>query len=264
MGILDDAIRQHLELMRQSGADESALRQLEDEAFGPPTRPGEPDFPSREGADPEPAGEQPPPEASPADAETRVEPVAPPELDPVEAPSAQAPAEAEAAPAAELPADFPPEEPDLSTVDQPTIVYDYTNEEVVEIEALDLELEDEDDELDAPADGFDAPADELDAPADEDLRPPPPAEPSEAARSAGPAEAPVGPPAIDEPALDEAPSDELELEDPVELPGEGGPPSAEGDGEAEDVLEETPEFLRDAPEDDELWFEQGEPKDFDF
>ena len=34
--------------------------------------------------------------------------------------------------------------------------------------------------------------------------------------------------------------------------------------EDEDVLEETPEFLRDAPEDDELWFEQGEPKDFDF
>ena len=30
------------------------------------------------------------------------------------------------------------------------------------------------------------------------------------------------------------------------------------------MLEETPEFLQDAPEDDELWFEQGEPKDFDF
>ena len=30
------------------------------------------------------------------------------------------------------------------------------------------------------------------------------------------------------------------------------------------MLEETPEFLRDAPEDDELWFEQGKPKDFDF
>ena len=39
--------------------------------------------------------------------------------------------------------------------------------------------------------------------------------------------------------------------------------SADGD-EDEDVLEETPEFLRDQPEDDELWFEQGEPKDFDF
>ena len=40
-----------------------------------------------------------------------------------------------------------------------------------------------------------------------------------------------------------------------------------GDGEQrddEDVLEETPEFLRVAPEDDELWFEQGKPKDFDF
>ncbi len=34
--------------------------------------------------------------------------------------------------------------------------------------------------------------------------------------------------------------------------------------EEEDVLEETPEFLRDTPEDERLWFEQGEPKDFDF
>ena len=30
------------------------------------------------------------------------------------------------------------------------------------------------------------------------------------------------------------------------------------------VLADTPDFLRDAPEDDELWFEQGKPKDFDF
>ena len=30
------------------------------------------------------------------------------------------------------------------------------------------------------------------------------------------------------------------------------------------MLEETPEFLRDAPEDERLWFEQGGPKDFDF
>ena len=45
MGILDDAIRQHLDLKRQRGATESELKQLEDEAFGPPSRPGEPDFP---------------------------------------------------------------------------------------------------------------------------------------------------------------------------------------------------------------------------
>ncbi len=39
MGILDEAIREHLELMRQHGADESALKALEDDAFGRPKRP---------------------------------------------------------------------------------------------------------------------------------------------------------------------------------------------------------------------------------
>ena len=33
---------------------------------------------------------------------------------------------------------------------------------------------------------------------------------------------------------------------------------------AEDVLEETPEFLEETPESDRLWFEQRPPKDFDF
>jgi hypothetical protein len=32
----------------------------------------------------------------------------------------------------------------------------------------------------------------------------------------------------------------------------------------EDVLEDTPEFLQDAPEHDRLWFEQKPPRDFDF
>jgi hypothetical protein len=36
------------------------------------------------------------------------------------------------------------------------------------------------------------------------------------------------------------------------------------DGEDEDVLEETPEFLQDTPEHDRLWFEQKPPRDFDF
>ena len=43
MSILDDAIREHLELKRAHGADESELKKLEDEAFGPPSRPEEPD-----------------------------------------------------------------------------------------------------------------------------------------------------------------------------------------------------------------------------
>ena len=36
------------------------------------------------------------------------------------------------------------------------------------------------------------------------------------------------------------------------------------DGEEEDVLEETPDFLQETPEHDRLWFEQKPPKDFDF
>ncbi|MBA2522842.1 MAG: hypothetical protein H0V25_05870, partial [Solirubrobacterales bacterium] len=44
MGILDDAIRQHLELKRQHGAEGDDLERLEKEAFGPATRPGDPEF----------------------------------------------------------------------------------------------------------------------------------------------------------------------------------------------------------------------------
>jgi hypothetical protein len=32
----------------------------------------------------------------------------------------------------------------------------------------------------------------------------------------------------------------------------------------EDVLEETPDFLRETPEQERLWFEQRPPRDFDF
>lgn len=39
MSILDDAIREHLELKRAHGADEAELKRLEDEAFGPAERP---------------------------------------------------------------------------------------------------------------------------------------------------------------------------------------------------------------------------------
>src|ERR1700712_31660 len=43
MSILDDAIREHLELKRAHGAEEGELQKLEDEAFGPPQRPDEAD-----------------------------------------------------------------------------------------------------------------------------------------------------------------------------------------------------------------------------
>jgi hypothetical protein len=43
-----------------------------------------------------------------------------------------------------------------------------------------------------------------------------------------------------------------------------GAASAEHEEPVEDVLEETPEFLRDTPEQERLWFEQQPPRDFDF
>jgi hypothetical protein len=43
MSILDDAIREHLELKRAHGADDVELKRLEDEAFGPPQRPDQAD-----------------------------------------------------------------------------------------------------------------------------------------------------------------------------------------------------------------------------
>src|ERR1700759_5077382 len=41
MSILDDAIREPLELKRAHGADDAEVKRLEDEAFGPPQRPDE-------------------------------------------------------------------------------------------------------------------------------------------------------------------------------------------------------------------------------
>jgi hypothetical protein len=51
-----------------------------------------------------------------------------------------------------------------------------------------------------------------------------------------------------------------------EMPGDADSGvEAEGTGEpVEDVLEETPDFLRDTPEQERLWFEQRPPRDFDF
>lgn len=49
MGILDEAIREHLELKRKHGAEQGELRQLEDEAFGPAERPGEEGQPEASG-----------------------------------------------------------------------------------------------------------------------------------------------------------------------------------------------------------------------
>ncbi len=50
--------------------------------------------------------------------------------------------------------------------------------------------------------------------------------------------------------------------EPAQHPEPSDHPEPSADGE--DVLEETPEFLQDTPDHDRLWFEQRPPKDFDF
>jgi hypothetical protein len=56
--------------------------------------------------------------------------------------------------------------------------------------------------------------------------------------------------------------DSLEWEMPADAAAREQAGSDEPDDE--DVLEETPDFLRETPEQDRLWFEQRPPRDFDF
>jgi hypothetical protein len=222
MGILDDAIRQHLDLKRQRGATESELKELEDEAFGPPGRPGDADFPDSEEA-PEQSGNGRPDTgaAEPALAQAAPEPA--PEPSAGEHPVVEASPEPAEPPIEEEAAPEPtPESEEVTTV------YDHTADREAEPDQLEIEPE--------------------------------PAEPS-----AGAADAPVESLDTVEHAL---PEEEAEPEHPDIAEEPTAEPDAEAepeDGEREeDVLADTPDFLRDAPEDDELWFEQGEPKDFDF
>lgn len=218
MGILDDAIREHLDLKRRQGAADSEIQRLESEAFGPPSRPGEPDFPQTgeeqavgdEAATataepaPEPALDEPAESAASESAffdQTHDEP-------PPEAPGSAAPEPPEAQPQFDL--DDPAAH--LETLSEPAAPEPSSEPPIESLDTVEHHFEG------AIEDTGEAPA----------VAPQPGEQPLESG------EEPTG-------------------EEPVG-----------GEGEEEDVLEETPEFLRDQPEDDELWFEQGEPKDFDF
>ncbi len=279
MGIFDDAIREHLELKRHSGVDEEELKELEDEAFGPPARPGDPDFPgstSEEAA----VESEVPAEAAVFDAETdeaktpddavvEATPAEKPALTPIDETTvletdadSSAPAVEEAAveeeptveePAAKVAEPVEPEpasEPELDPAeassftteereaisDQPTVFFEQQPPEEMELGDLELDIDEEIEEVGGA----------VSEPLTEEE------------------------PLIVEEAFSE-PAGETEVEPPHEAepepapePTTGEPETAEAGTSDDDVLEETPEFLRDNPDDDELWFEQGAPKDFDF
>jgi hypothetical protein len=120
MGLLDDAIREHLELKRRHGADPTEVARQEHEALGPARREPEPE-PEAYEPEPEPPAQEQEPE--PAAFEPEPEPFAP---------------EPEPAP--------PPEarhvEPDL--VDQPTVEHPAAKPEpLIEDQIFDLDEEEE-------------------------------------------------------------------------------------------------------------------------
>ncbi len=320
MGILDEAIREHLELKRQHGAGDSELQQLEDEAFGQAERPGDeqaadplaeaptefleqPETAEAEGSRREPTiadlQEPPPPAEEPAPTEVEVpaeEAAAAVDETPVEEPSAMEheivadPVEA-AAPDDEPQAAGHSTEERHAIAEQPTEMFDVeqelggppnpTDEEIVEEEIAEPRLAptdplagleeteeaevsvqgpapDDDDEYDDEDDAFwneQRLSDELDQALEAPREPEPEIEVEEVAEPA------------DEPESEEY--DEPEPEPEPEAAAAAEPePVAEAEPEAarhdEDVLEETPDFLEESPEDDQLWFEQKPPKDFDF
>lgn len=155
MGTLDDAIRQHLALKRQHGADDDELKKQEDQAFGrgQPAPLPEPEAPAIE---PEPVAAEPEPVA-----ETVPEPIPEPIPEPAPVPAPPAP------------------QPVARREPEPT--------------------------------------------------PEPPSEP------------------------------------PSPQPEPNFDPNVEPvTGPSEEMLEERPSFLDETPDQDELWFEQKAPKDFDF
>lgn len=297
MSILDDAIREHLELKRAHGADDAELKKLEDEAFGPPQRPDEPDpyaeAPTEFLVAPEVgAGEQ---------ADEPGERRAPNIADLQEAP--------EPRPA---PDDGPAEEEQPAAEHEAIADSGHSTEERHAIAEQPTELFDVEGQFEEAAAESDAPSDDelMDAelaeprlaPVDPlagieasipDEAPAPPAEEESAdefdeffseqrlsdelnqALEAPLPDEPGAPPTEEAPAvfvdlneeeLDEDVADaaHLEEEDEPEEEEDADAPAESASSHHEDVLEDTPDFLEDAPEDDNLWFEQKPPKDFDF
>jgi hypothetical protein len=317
MGILDEAIREHLELKRQHGAGDSELQQLEDEAFGQAERPGDEraadplaEAPTEFMTQPPPAEDEgprreptiadlqepPPPaeEPSPTEVEVPAEETAaaaasrPEEEEQaameheivIDAPEVEEPvADAEPEPAAEVGPTGPSTEERQAIAEQPTEMFDVeeelggapspTDEEIVEEEIAEPRLaptdplagleesEEAEVSVQGPAPDDDEYDDEDDAFWNEQRL-------SDELDQA--LEAPRDP----EPALEDEPNFEQgpEAAAPEAPDVEEDEPAAEAETEAahhdDDVLEETPDFLEETPEDDQLWFEQKPPKDFDF
>ena len=223
MGILDDAIREHLELKRSHGAPDDEIRRKEEEVFGRPTAEAAPAA--------EPSDEH-TKLLTPADQEHAVEDLEPLRPAP-EDPYAVHEQAHEPPPAAEAGAGML--EPHEVEPGPPSRPHHHHHEDEQHPALVDH-----------------------DHIGGEEHAPEPVFRQSHGTPTAPP-DAPLDPAPVDDPPVGDPPVENPEIDEP--------PPrqSAEqADGDDEDVLEETPEFLQDAPEHDRLWFEQKPPRDFDF
>jgi hypothetical protein len=227
MGVLDDAIREHLELKRQHGAPEEELRRQEEEALGPVRREVVPSEEGEASGDGEALAEMP----STATEDT-AEPAAETALAPFdgEAPS-QRPR-----PGAEEP------EPGLGAEEPEPEPFPEEAAPAVPHPAEPVEPFPDPEQREGPAEPE---ADRFEPPSEHSLDAP--EESRRFERESYPGEGGSG---------GESPAAEEDEAVDQEVGGESD--------EAGDVLEDTPDFLEESPEHDRLWFEQKPPRDFDF
>ncbi len=298
MGLLDEAIREHLELKRLRGADPGEIARLEREALGPIRRP-EPaaEAPAGEleglrGYEDEPYDEPAHPSGHALDEPAGAEAYSDTLHESLEGGASRWRPEVRehgAEPGEDLPSATPRATEDrsiaLGTYGQETAEFDVESivredrrpagTPPVEEGSSGVEAQTQ---FHPPPEGgethvHDEPAAQSEA-SSQGHAPPPPQTvgPLEAAEAAGgPAAPPDEPEPYAPPAHEHEPAD-IEPEAPHEAAVNGGEHSAHGaehpahaaPEEGEDVLEETPDFLQETPEHERLWFEQRPPRDFDF
>ena len=227
MGLLDDAIREHLDLKRRRGADPAELERAEREALGPVRRKGDvatADYPADADAD----------DAFDAEAEDAPAGSSPMAYDQAEHDDWASHDDALAIHGAEAEFEPEPEPEEPRRRSRRSITDDETDQDQPRGLAARFGLRGRRSEEDEP--------DELES--DE-----PPAADEDATRVHRSNDARVGASA---PPIDDETAEH-------QITG-----AHDADDEDEDVLEETPEFLQDTPEHDRLWFEQRPPRDFDF
>jgi hypothetical protein len=292
MGLLDDAIREHLDLKRRRGADPTEIEKAERDALGPVRR----DATSTALSEAEPrVADTPGPASQEFDfdlASTTAEhagDITGDEATMIAAPVSPIANEVDQAPAGIVapaydepdsvgPAydDFAATEASSADVPAPPADFDLPSERPIEApeprhkrrHLFGRHRHDHDQDF-APEPGTSAEL-PVDLPDDDPFLDDPVSEAprettlGEAVGSAEPAQrdeaARHQPPVAEPPALKITP--EAELGHTMEYDVEQA--FAEEDEADEDILEETPDFLSDTPDHDRLWFEQKPPPDFDF